>query len=635
MVPGNRDEVLAINDKVVLRASDLLSWLCAGASWEWGLRAVWRGACAPPRSRAARSRCTAHGSTLATWSGKESAINPAPVSVPNPLIESDSFIDSGSFERLLIYLWPIRPGSRPTKRNKIRSDPAESESGASECDGDHEPLDPAGLDEDVDSPGVVVFSYPRYCRYRALLSRLEGIQGDWLRDSLVAALGGYAAPTKNTRILYCKRGVTGCGQPGRSAGGVRRAHQEHEDTVLQGAWGWLCDRGGGGLAAGQPGRSAGGVRRAHQEHEDTVLQGAWGWLCDRGGGDWLRDSLVAALGGYAAPTKNTRILYCKRGDWLRDSLVAALGGGGTPRHQEHEDTVLQEGGDWLRDSLVAALGGYAAPTKNTRILYCKVRGAAVIEGGDWLRDSLVAALGVRRAHQEHEDTVLQGAWGWLCDRGGDWLRDSLVGAGGGVRRAHQEHEDTVLQGAWGWLCDRGGGLAAGQPGCSAGGGVRRAHQEHEDTVLQGAWGWLCDRGGGLAAGRLVAALGGYAAPTKNTRILYCKDTFEYPELEGHEFVCNQLAPKLKGRPRGRAGAAPASTRPRPPRAPRQRGGRRPPPPPEQTPRRLSLRNGAPKYSDDEEKEQTPEDRAFLQQLRQFYRDRKEPFKLAHSLKDRE
>lgn len=30
-----------------------------------------------------------------------------------------------------------------------------------------------------------------------------------------------------------------------------------------------------------------------------------------------------------------------------------------------------------------------------------------------------------------------------------------------------------------------------------------------------------------------------------------QDTFEYPELEGHEFVCNHLAPRLKGRPRGR------------------------------------------------------------------------------------
>lgn len=127
------DEVLAINDKVVLRAEDLLSWICDGEGWRWGLRAVWRGACAPP----------------------------ADLRHTQPLHHTK--LDFSDVER---------------EKNSIATD--------------------------ADSPGVVVFSYPRYCRYRALLSRLEGIQADWLRDSLVAALGGYAAPTNNTRILYCK-----------------------------------------------------------------------------------------------------------------------------------------------------------------------------------------------------------------------------------------------------------------------------------------------------------------------------------------------------------------------------------------------------------------------------------------------
>lgn len=39
-------------------------------------------------------------------------------------------------------------------------------------------------------------------------------------------------------------------------------------------------------------------------------------------------------------------------------------------------------------------------------------------------------------------------------------------------------------------------------------------------------------------------------------LFWFQDTFEYPELEGHEFVCNHLAPKLKGRPRGRRRRAP-------------------------------------------------------------------------------
>ena len=73
---------------------------------------------------------------------------------------------------------------------------------------------------------------------------------------------------------------------------------------------------------------------------------------------------------------------------------------------------------------------------------------------------------------------------------------------------------------------------------------------------------------------VVQAIGGLAAPGPNTRVVFCKDTFEYPELEDHELLCNHLgqcpwclfgrtdgwivvthclhlcaAPKWKGRPR--------------------------------------------------------------------------------------
>nr|XP_049703990.1 AT-rich interactive domain-containing protein 5B isoform X2 [Helicoverpa armigera] len=127
------DEVLAINEKVVVRADDLLSWMCVGTEWRWGLRAVWRGACAPPTDM---------------------------------------------------------PRHAPLTHTKLDFSDVDNEKSA--------------IVVDAEAPGVVVFSYPRYCRYRALIARLEGIQASWLRDSLVAALGGYAAPTNNTRILYCK-----------------------------------------------------------------------------------------------------------------------------------------------------------------------------------------------------------------------------------------------------------------------------------------------------------------------------------------------------------------------------------------------------------------------------------------------
>ena len=39
---------------------------------------------------------------------------------------------------------------------------------------------------------------------------------------------------------------------------------------------------------------------------------------------------------------------------------------------------------------------------------------------------------------------------------------------------------------------------------------------------------------------VVTAIGGVTAPGPNTKVVYCKDTFEYPELEDHELLCNHL-----------------------------------------------------------------------------------------------
>ncbi|KAK8747363.1 hypothetical protein OTU49_016776, partial [Cherax quadricarinatus] len=54
--------------------------------------------------------------------------------------------------------------------------------------------------------------------------------------------------------------------------------------------------------------------------------------------------------------------------------------------------------------------------------------------------------------------------------------------------------------------------------------------------------------------RIVVALGGFVVPSRRTRMLFCRDVFDYPELEGHDLLCNHLyipptAPKLQGRPR--------------------------------------------------------------------------------------
>ncbi|XP_037068882.1 AT-rich interactive domain-containing protein 5B-like [Pollicipes pollicipes] len=60
---------------------------------------------------------------------------------------------------------------------------------------------------------------------------------------------------------------------------------------------------------------------------------------------------------------------------------------------------------------------------------------------------------------------------------------------------------------------------------------------------------------------LVRALGGQQIPSRNTRLLYCRDVFDYPELDSHEVFCNHLAPKLRGRSRKKArrdGSSPSS-----------------------------------------------------------------------------
>lgn len=51
--------------------------------------------------------------------------------------------------------------------------------------------------------------------------------------------------------------------------------------------------------------------------------------------------------------------------------------------------------------------------------------------------------------------------------------------------------------------------------------------------------------------KLIETLSGFVASQPNTRMMFAKETIDYPDLESHEMLCPHLAPKLKGRPRGR------------------------------------------------------------------------------------
>lgn len=52
--------------------------------------------------------------------------------------------------------------------------------------------------------------------------------------------------------------------------------------------------------------------------------------------------------------------------------------------------------------------------------------------------------------------------------------------------------------------------------------------------------------------KLIETLSGFVASQPNTRIMFAKETIDFPDiLESHELLCPHLAPKLKGKPRGR------------------------------------------------------------------------------------
>jgi hypothetical protein len=136
-----QDEVLTISEKVVVRVHDLVTWLSPSLEWSWGREVSY-----PPTPSS------------------------SPDSSPQPQVLSDPGLDFSDVERHqkdLEALATVRRG------------------------------DTAGQTK------VVVLSYPRYCRYRALLQRLEGSEPSWLCSSIAAALGGFTA-LPGTRVLFCR-----------------------------------------------------------------------------------------------------------------------------------------------------------------------------------------------------------------------------------------------------------------------------------------------------------------------------------------------------------------------------------------------------------------------------------------------
>lgn len=139
--------MLTISEKVVVRVHDLVTWLSPTLEWSWGREVSY-----PPTPT----------------SSPESS--PLRYEIPQPQVLTDPGIDFSDVEK-------------QQKEYESNHNTRRTEYGA--------------------QTKVVVLSYPRYCRYRALLRRLEGAEPSWLCSSIAAALGGFTA-TPGTRVLFCR-----------------------------------------------------------------------------------------------------------------------------------------------------------------------------------------------------------------------------------------------------------------------------------------------------------------------------------------------------------------------------------------------------------------------------------------------
>ncbi|XP_029670353.1 uncharacterized protein LOC115239780 isoform X2 [Formica exsecta] len=141
------DEVLTISEKVVVRVHDLVTWLSPTLEWSWGREVSYP--------------------TTPTSSPEAS---PLRYEMPQPQVLTDPGIDFSDVDK---------------QQKEYESNLNSSKR------------------LDCYQTKVVVLSYPRYCRYRALLRRLEGAEPSWLCSSIAAALGGFTA-TPGTRVLFCR-----------------------------------------------------------------------------------------------------------------------------------------------------------------------------------------------------------------------------------------------------------------------------------------------------------------------------------------------------------------------------------------------------------------------------------------------
>lgn len=157
-----QDEVLTISEKIVVRVHDLASWLLPNLEWSCGREVVQPQTTSPP---------------------------------PPPTINNLTSTDDCNVKKL-------------NGTTQILTDPGIDFSDVDKQQKEYENnINTTIKQNDNETIGlqskVIVLSYPRYCRYRALLRRLEGRESSWLCTSVAAAHGGFTA-LPGTRILFCR-----------------------------------------------------------------------------------------------------------------------------------------------------------------------------------------------------------------------------------------------------------------------------------------------------------------------------------------------------------------------------------------------------------------------------------------------
>ncbi|XP_023213353.1 uncharacterized protein LOC111616159 isoform X1 [Centruroides sculpturatus] len=148
-------EVIAANEKVILRLEDLVSWITDEVDWNHGLRGVYEGSV----------DCSTPACLSPFYPGTNGSVIKDGTDLAKVFMDNNTGLD---------------------------------------FDDVHKERELIGDNQDPDALGICIITYPRYLRYSAMLRRLNGEVGKWLSNTLIVALGGFTVSSRNVYILFCR-----------------------------------------------------------------------------------------------------------------------------------------------------------------------------------------------------------------------------------------------------------------------------------------------------------------------------------------------------------------------------------------------------------------------------------------------